>query len=506
MKKYALVFPLSALTLFSCGGNIVYEDVSAFEICQKINPKAKDFQKADTLGKTEFLFYLDGGGEDGLDRVVRTNISKIKSGGYLVLYQETDEGTLGDAYFDNVTAFKTYFYKDGALTEKSDLLPKPGIDVFKAADGLVFLNRDAEFSKSFNNAKYEYRTVKSGMISAEVSGAVIFYDWDGKNFVLSASEPEYFYYDIISTGSLGGLKCGEVPPETLSGYEKTVSSNTVTFSYKGKKAFSLSLKDGKTDTITVFSERYTYPICATGGCSSLGVGFNGVDDGFGIQYNGADDYFIFKDGVWVRVVGHEGGFVEFYTTKNALTVKPDNGKIVRPSSDDPWSSVGSLAKYEATVSLIKIYRQGGFCETCSKNSDDDNVAKIRKMYNETVSCKDMAKKSVQVEDEESGMPCGYDFFYKDGKLSMVEFSTGDGTYVDMKIYLENGYAYFALVETTFPDNTKTFERIYLCAGKIFKYLDNNKKDVSVNSDEVVRAQININSIVETALKNENRAK
>ena len=47
----------------------------------------------------------------------------------------------------------------------------------------------------------------------------------------------------------------------------------------------------------------------------------------------------------------------------------------------------------------------------------------------------------------------------------------------------------------------------MCAGKIFKYLDTQKKDLDVVHDDVVtRAQININSIVRVAKDNESKAK
>ena len=117
------------------------------------------------------------------------------------------------------------------------------------------------------------------------------------------------------------------------------------------------------------------------------------------------------------------------------------------------------------------------------------------------------KKHIEIEDEESGYPCDYDYFYKDGDLVMVQMTTGDGTMVDTKIYMQDGYPYFCFNVTTYPDNTKDEDRIYMCAGKIFKYLDTQKKDLDVVHDDVVtRAQININSIVRVAKDNESKAK
>ncbi|MBR2200771.1 MAG: hypothetical protein IJ894_08520, partial [Bacteroidales bacterium] len=95
---------------------------------------------------------------------------------------------------------------------------------------------------------------------------------------------------------------------------------------------------------------------------------------------------------------------------------------------------------------------------------------------------------------------------KDGDLVMVQMTTGDGTMVDTKIYMQDGYPYFCFNVTTYPDNTKDEDRIYMCAGKIFKYLDTQKKDLNVNDDVVTRAQISINSIVQVALDNEKKAK
>jgi hypothetical protein len=90
---------------------------------------------------------------------------------------------------------------------------------------------------------------------------------------------------------------------------------------------------------------------------------------------------------------------------------------------------------------------------------------------------------------------------------MVEFSTGDGTMVNKKIYIEDGYPYFCFAVTTYPDKTKNEERIYMCAGKIYKYLDNNKKELNVNTDDTaVKGQASINFILQTAKDNESKAK
>ena len=70
-----------------------------------------------------------------------------------------------------------------------------------------------------------------------------------------------------------------------------------------------------------------------------------------------------------------------------------------------------------------------------------------------------------------------------------------------------GYPFFCFAVTTYPDNTKDEDRIYMCAGKIFKYLDTQKKDLDVVHDDVVtRAQTSINSIVRVAKDNESKAK
>jgi len=89
----------------------------------------------------------------------------------------------------------------------------------------------------------------------------------------------------------------------------------------------------------------------------------------------------------------------------------------------------------------------------------------------------------------------------------VEFSTGDGTMVNKKIYIEDGYPYFCFSVTTYPDNTKNEERIYMCAGKIYKFLDNSKKELNVNTDDAaVKGQASINSIITIAKDNESKAK
>jgi hypothetical protein len=243
------------------------------------------------------------------------------------------------------------------------------------------------------------------------------------------------------------------------------------------------------------------------GDSYYRVGCTPVDDCFGdAQSNRDNDYFVFTNGVWVRKVEIDGGMIDFITTKNAIKdVKGTEGKVIKPK---PPSFEGSkISDWNEKVTLIKIYKTAGFCETCAKKSDNDNVLQIRKMYNSVANDKNLVKKHIEIEDEESGYPCDYDYFYRDGELVMVEFSTGDGTMVNKKIYIEDGYPYFCFSVTTYPDNTKNEERIYMCAGKIYKFLDNSKKELNVNTDDAaVKGQASINSIITIAKDNESKAK
>lgn len=119
---------------------------------------------------------------------------------------------------------------------------------------------------------------------------------------------------------------------------------------------------------------------------------------------------------------------------------------------------------------------------------------------------ELTKKHIQIENEESGLPVDYDYFYKGDRLVMVEVSSGDGTMVDKKIYVDDDCPYFCLIETRYPDGTNAFDRIYICGGIIYKYLDNSKKELPLTSEVMHREQKSISHLLFIAKNNESKAK
>lgn len=154
----------------------------------------------------------------------------------------------------------------------------------------------------------------------------------------------------------------------------------------------------------------------------------------------------------------------------------------------------------------KDFGNPSFCQQCAQLSDNDKVAKIRDIYNSIVNDKNLVEKEVEIEDPESGYPLEYEYKYQNGKLVMVEFDAGDGMTEDLKIYLSDGCPVFCLIENDYPDGTKSFERVYLCDNKIFKYLDEDKKDLDINDEGVQQANKGILQILQDAKQHESKAK
>ena len=485
----------------------------AYEVALLLNPQAKKHQPADTASKLEFLFEFEDQENYDLDPVATIRCMNYIDGGYIAIYQEKEEGVLGDGYTEYVGKFDVYLYKDGKLTPKQDLLPKPTFANFEAQDALIMMGREQDIESFISRGeKFIYELVADKKLAVctnfESDYTTVYYNWDGRQFVQCNDCETKRSTQIISGKGLGKILVGGDAPGDIKGFKMEKSGNKVVYSRLGKKYFELSLsQNNKIDTITVHTWIYSFPMAGLWGDSYYRVGDAPVDDCFGdAQSNRDDDYFIFTNGTWVRRVEIDGGMIDFVTTPKAIKgVKGTEGKIIKHG---PPSFEGSnISDWEEKVTLIKIYKTAGFCETCANNSDNDNVLKIRKMYNAIANDQNLAKKHIEIEDPESGYPCDYNYYYKDGNLVMVEFSTGDGTMVNKKIYLQDGYPYFCFSVTTYPDNTKNEERMYMCAGKIFKFLDNNKKELNVNTDDTaVKAQTSINTILTTAKDNESKAK
>ncbi len=485
----------------------------AYEVALLLNPQAKKYQPSDTADKLEFSFEFEDDENYDLGPVATTRCMPNNDGGYTVIYQEKEEGVLGDGYIERCNVFDMYLYKDGKLTPKQDLLPEPTFANFEAQDALVMMGHEQDIADFISKGnKFTYELVDNKKIAVcthfESNYTTVYYNWDGKQFVQCNDCESKRSSQIISGKGLSKIFLGSDAPGDIKGFKQEKIGSNVIYSKFGKKYFSLALSsNNKIDTITVHTWLYSFPMAGLWGNNFYHVGTAPVDDCFGdAQSNRDEDYFIFKNGSWVRHVAKDGGIIDFITTPKALKdVKGTEGKIVMPK---PPSFEGSdISDWDEKVTLIKIYKTAPFCETCATTSDNDNVLKIRKMYNAIANDQNLVKKHIEIEDEESGYPCDYDYFYKDGNLVMIQMTTSDGTMVDTKIYMQDDYPFFCFAVTTYPDNTKDEDRIYMCAGKIFKYLDTQKKDLDVVHDDVVtRAQISINSIVRVAKDNESKAK
>lgn len=543
MKKAFLISAL-AVALASCGGNsnqnqggaqsadstnaqnvesesstsptIDVESIEGYpanEVSKKLNwpeDEEDEWPYAANDGDSKLFFAYNYTDEEDLDVTNTVECYPMNGGGYLALHTITKEGFLGDGYIDAIEKFDAFIYKDGKLTPKNDILPLPKYQDFEANDELLAFPKKAQFEKVCKKKDdYAYRLISGQRIKVgalyEEDFPYTFYEWDGSKFVLFNSTFSTNKFSVAYPGHLAGLYVGKPAPTQLKGYNVQTKGNQMVFS-RSNDEFILTLgKNNVIDTITVVSERLVYNMCAAGGCNPFGVGFSPVDDGFGMQYSGVPDYFIFKNGVWVRVVESEdGGVIEFYTSKDALkNVKGTDSKIVKPS-EDAWK--GETADRNAKVSIIKIYKRGGFCETCRNLNEQQKTDLIRKMYNAVANDQELTKKHIQVEDEESGYPVDYDYFYKGDRLVMVEVPSGDGTMVDKKIYVDDDCPYFCLIETRYPDGTNAFDRIYICGGIIYKYLDNSKKELPLTSEVMHREQKSISHLLFIAKSNESKAK
>ena len=367
----------------------------AYEAAMKINAENKKFPTADTSEKTKAVFTGLTSEEFDLDKSTTAICQNASSGGYLIVYQTQESGVLGDGFIENVKEFKVFSYKDGVLTKKNDLLPKPSFKDFSSIDELLVANTENEFSNNLKNG-YNYKISGDKIIAGFDEYAWIEYAWDGSKFVINGS-PKNCSMNVLSEDGLASLKLGSNVPETLGGFDKKQNGNNVVFSQKGEKAFQLALnKDGKIDTITVFSPKYTYSLCCTGGCVNFGVGYSPTYDVMDCKYQFnpdlSDDYYICKDGVFVRTMEFDNSIIEFYGSKSTVSnLKYDIGKRITMANKPKF------AEYDKDpVKLIKLYSKGGFCQSCEKMSDKEKTDKIRQMYNSVALDKNLIKKSIRL--------------------------------------------------------------------------------------------------------------
>ena len=355
----------------------------AYAVALKLNPQAKKHQPSDTADKLEFSFEFEDDEKYDLGPVATTRCMPNNDGGYTVIYQEKEEGVLGDGYIERCNVFDVYLYKDGKLTPKQDLLPKPTFANFEAQDALVMMGHEQDIADFISKGnKFTYELVDNKKIAVcthfESNYTTVYYNWDGKQFVQCNDCESKRSSQIISGKGLGKIFLGSDAPGDIKGFKQEKIGSNVIYSKFGKKYFSLALSsNNKIDTITVHTWLYSFPMAGLWGENFYHVGTAPVDDCFGdAQSNRDEDYFIFKNGTWVRHVAKDGGIIDFITTPKALKdVKGTEGKIVMPK---PPSFEGSdISDWDEKVTLIKIYKTAPFCETCATTSDNDNILKIR---------------------------------------------------------------------------------------------------------------------------------
>ncbi len=402
MKKTSLIIPSLALLIAACGGSqqnsnggagadstgtggvqtVSTTDAisTAYQIFKMLDPKNASIkfdentdedadEKPDTTSKDKFKYSkLDE------DSYVGETVQCLDNngGGRLVVYQHWYEDMDGYSTDD----LKLYLYKDGKLTESNSLLPKATIDDFIAVDPVSFYNVAIDIKKDIDDQKFnkEYDAEESpSMLRYYIwlfnDAKNVYYKWDGSKFAPAKSDKQTTQFNVLSTAGIGKIFLGDNPPESLDGFQVKKDGKSMTFSRDGKPHFRLSLSDdGKIDTITVLSDRYTFRMDVDGPSNEhYGVGYS--DLGYGL-FKG--QYFTFKDGVWVRVIdeAHDqnindmfgdnsgnpidyphNGVIEFYTTKNAITnFRPEPGKQVTDDDDPNFDA-------KAKVTLVKIYRQ-----------------------------------------------------------------------------------------------------------------------------------------------------
>ena len=157
--------------------------------------------------------------------------------------------------------------------------------------------------------------------------------------------------------------------------------------------------------------------------------------------------------------------------------------------------------------------QTGFCKSCAQMDKTQRTAEIRKMYSETANNKNLTNKEYEYLLEEQGQefPYSYVYHYDNGKLVKIDLET-EYDYIHRRyFYVKDGCLYFVLAEDQHPDEdgsgkmVSEFTRAYFCNDKIYKCLDNAKKDLDVKDDWVSDLQMSLLEDFARALKMEGEA-
>ena len=157
--------------------------------------------------------------------------------------------------------------------------------------------------------------------------------------------------------------------------------------------------------------------------------------------------------------------------------------------------------------------QTGFCKSCAQMDNTQRTAEIRKMYSETANNKNLTTKKYEylLEEQGQGFPYSYVYHYDNGKLVKIDLET-EYDYIHRRyFYVKDGCLYFILAEDQHPDEdgsgkmVSEFTRAYFCNDKIYKCLDNAKKDLDVKDDWVSDLQMSLLEDFARALKMEGKA-
>ena len=240
-----------------------------------------------------------------------------KSGGYVAVYNVQECMAVGDWGGCDYLTFKAYDYSDGRVKEDNSLLPKPSFDDFNKHEALWFYNpkdKNLDSAKAaFAKNGFKYMTYGDTTIAAFVIGygdayLRIFYEFDGEVFVPIKDNK---YYPLITEHGLGGIRIGEVPPQTLPGFDVNTMGRTIYYNRNAKKEFKISLAaDGTTDTITIYSPKYAYRFWG-GGYGYLYVGSDAMGDEYEHLFSDSDMYnaSVDQDNYYLNP---EGGVINFY--------------------------------------------------------------------------------------------------------------------------------------------------------------------------------------------------
>ena len=340
MKK-SFIISIAALMLCACGGtnqnsgnnstapneNDTLSEYVAYQVYKLINPDSAAALPRYERGKLYYESYSSPDPET--DRSESVWCFPKKGDGYVVVYELEDCMSVGDCFGCEILAFKIYDFSNGQFKEDKSLLPKPSFDDFYKNEALWFYNpkdKNLDSTKaSFVENGFKYMCYGPDTIAAFVTGygdesLKIFYRFDGEKFVATTKNNENPLYPLITEYGLGCIHIGEIPPQKLPGFDVNTMGRTIYYNRNAKKEFKISLAaDGTTDTITIYSPKYSYRFWG-GGYGYLNVGSDAVSDEFtncfkdNDMYNASaddDDYYLNPDGGVINFHAPEHKKIEY---------------------------------------------------------------------------------------------------------------------------------------------------------------------------------------------------